>query len=100
MVLLRDWCASVKLIADRDASGLSNVDTLRICVLVLLQPVKVQMLSCLAKLPAVRAFMLWQGFEGLDLSPRRVRKRLVGQYPFLHDILEEFFAKCQMRDCF
>ena len=46
-VFLWDWCVSAKLIAHRDASGLSDVDALSVCVLMLLQPVKVQMLGSL-----------------------------------------------------
>ena len=48
LVLLRDWCASTKLVADGTASGLSDVDALFVSVLVLPSPVMAKVLGRVA----------------------------------------------------
>ena len=74
LVFLRDWGVSAKLVADRDASGLSDTDALLVGVRALASPMKAKMLGRMAKLPAVWAFMFWQGFRGSALSQRRIRR--------------------------
>ena len=48
LVFLRDWCISAKLIADGNASRLSDSEAFLIRVLVLPQPVKVEALGRMA----------------------------------------------------
>ena len=68
LVFLRDWCISAKLIADGNASRLSNADAFFVSVLVLPQSVKVEALGRMAEFPAVRAFVRWRKANGFYLA--------------------------------